>query len=55
MTTLEIGRSKELRDKNHTRSHRINSAQKTENLKSRSTKQFISDAEARRSAFYLTL
>lgn len=52
MTALEMGRSKELRDKKHSKSHRINSAQnKTENLKSKSIKQFILEAEARMPAF----
>lgn len=56
MTALEIGRSKKLRDKKHSRSHRINSAQKkTENLKSKYIKQFILEAEARIPAFHPTL
>lgn len=52
MTALEMGRRKELKDKKHSKSHRINSAQKTtENLKSKSIKQFILEAEARMPAF----
>lgn len=52
LTALEMGRSKELRDKKHSKSHRTNSAQKkTENLNSKSIKQFILEAKTRMPAF----
>jgi len=56
MIALAKGRSKKLRDKKHSKSHRANSARKkTENLKSEYIKQFILEARARMSAFHFTL